>query len=193
MTDQTKHRKEIRKMLEVEYTPEEISDMGLDLARKTAELRTAEDHKKSAVSHLKSEIDSLTARTNDISNKINSGSEYRNVKCELEYNYETNKKTIIRTDTMEVVYDGEIPDDERQIPLVEPDAIEPGDGQSPEDEPKDTSPPPADGAEPQTEEIMPGEHEVDPELVKTEEEQEKLDAEDEKIKKNILIAQGSVK
>ena len=121
MTDQTKHRKEIRKMLEVKYTPEEISDMGLDLARKTAELRTAEEHKKSVVSHLKSEIDSLTARTNDISNKINSGSEYRNVKCELEYNYETNKKTIIRTDTMEVVYDGEIPDDERQIPLSEPD------------------------------------------------------------------------
>ncbi len=191
MTDQTKRRKEIRKMLEVKHTPEEISDMGLDLARKTAELRTAEDHKKSVVSHLKSEIDSLTARTNDISNKINSGSEYRNVKCELEYNYETNKKTIIRIDTMEVVYDGPIPDEERQIEMSEldeltdkTDLIAASEGRFPEEEPIDTTPDPADTGDPQTEESKDS---------ISEEEQAELDAQDEQIKKDILIAQGNVK
>ncbi len=169
--------------------------MGLDLARKTAELRTKEDQKKSVISQLKSEIDNLVAQTNDISNRINSGGEYRNVKCELEYNYETNKKTIIRTDTMEVVYDGEIPDEERQIEMgidklqnevteLKEEANSAIDAQSPEDEPNDTAPEQSDSDAPQTEGYKDS---------SIEEEQERLDAEDEKIKKDVLIAQGSVK
>ena len=161
MTDPTKHRKEIRKMLEVEYTPAEMSEMGLELARKTAELRTKEDNKKSVTSQLKSEIDNLTAGTNDLSNKINTGSEYRNVKCELEYDYEKGTKRIIRLDTAVVVYEGPIPDEERQIEMtpVSADATKAAadyldgvidentqpEGQSPEGRPSDSD-------EPQTEE-----------------------------------------
>ncbi len=124
MTDQTKHRKEIKKWLEVKYTDQEISEKSMELARKTGELRTAEENKKSVMSQLKSEIDSLSADTNKLGGEIVAGGEFRNVKCELEYNYTTNKKTIIRIDTMECIYDGPIPDDERQIPLSEPNKKE---------------------------------------------------------------------
>lgn len=175
MTDQTKHRKEIKKMLEVEFTPEEISQMGIDLAHKTGELRTAEDHKKSVVSQLKAGIDTLIAETNELSNKINSGHEYRNVKCEVEYDYSKNYKTIIRLDNAVVIYEGEIPDDERQIEMSVPDEpdkidlIAASEGRFPEDEPNDTGPEQTDGDAPQTEE-----------------------SEEQESKPNPLIAEGNV-
>lgn len=216
MTDQKKHRKEIKKWLEVKYTEVEISEKSMELARKTGELRTAEENKKSVMSQLKSEIDSLAADTNKLGGEIIAGGEFRNVKCEVEYNYETVQKSIIRLDTMEVVYDGPIPDEERQIEMSEPekgltdaldkedendewmnyskDKKDTSDEQSPVDEPNDTAPPQSDTDAPQTEESEDNEA-VQEEFKNkvTEETQAELDLEDEKIKKKILIAQGSVK
>ena len=64
--------------------------MSMELAQKTGELRTKEENKKSAMSQLKSEIDALSARTNELSLKIVSGKENKNVKCELFYDYANN-------------------------------------------------------------------------------------------------------
>lgn len=111
------HRKETRKWLEVKYTPEELSDMSMELARKNGERQKAEDQKKSANSQFKSDIDALTAKINELSRSVVTGSEMKNVKCEVAHNYENGRKTIMRLDTMEFIFDGEIPDDEKQMEM----------------------------------------------------------------------------
>lgn len=177
MEDEKKHRKEIRKWLDVDYTPEEISDMSMELAQKTGELRTKEENKKSAMSQLKSEIDALSARTNELSLKIVSGKENKNVKCEIEYNYETNKKSITRLDTLEVIFFGDIPEDEKQMEMDLKDDEKPSQDEQTPGGPVDTSgieQPPSDTPQ-------------------TEESQDKIDSEDEAIKEKIKESQEADK
>ncbi len=199
------HRKEVRKWLDVDYTPEQISDMGMELAQKTGELRTKEEHKKSAMSQLKSEIDALSARTNELSLKVVSGKENKNVKCEVMVDYVTNKKSITRLDTMKVIFYEDIPDDEKQMEMdLENDentsGAEQSSGAEPNQIPSDVSETKefmsgkhevdletakTEDSQEKTDEVMPGEHEVDPKLVKTKKQQAELDAEDEKIKEDV--------
>ena len=73
------------------FTEDEKRDIAVEMARKVAELNQAEDDKKAVMSDLKSKIDSLTAQVNGAASKLNSGFEYRSLKCEVDRDYKARK------------------------------------------------------------------------------------------------------
>ena len=81
------------------FTENEKREIASEMARKVAELNSAEDERKAVASSLKSRIDSLQAQVNDAANKLNNGYEYRNVKCEVDRDFK--EKTIY------FIFDGE--------------------------------------------------------------------------------------
>ena len=198
MEEPKKHRKEVKRWLEVDYTPEEISDMSMELARKNTEHQKAEDQKKSANSQFKSEIDKLTAEINDLSSNMLTGSEVKEVKCEIEDDYVLNKKSITRLDTKEVIFYGDIPEDEKQMEMdldseLEKDKKAHEELVGHEIDEKEPAEEQTSGAEPDTTD----EEQPPSEAPQTDESQDKLDAEDEKIKEDLkkdspLIYEASV-
>lgn len=101
------------------FTKDELDQMKTRLSVVTAELRDKEEEKKSVMSQLKSEIDHMVMETKTLSNKINSGYEHRQVKCEVNTNWETGLMEVVRTDTGELVESYPIPNEMRQRDLIE--------------------------------------------------------------------------
>ena len=84
------------------------------LAAAIAQKRGAEDNMKSHQTQLKAEIAGQEATINLLSEKINSGHEYREVDCVFEYNWKAKVKTLVRLDTGETVREVPIDDAEMQ-------------------------------------------------------------------------------
>ena len=94
---------ECSRYLKYDFTHEELEDIQKKLAHATLQLREKEEHKKAVMSQFTSDINSLKADTNLLAEKINSGFEFRDVTCDIEYDFNNNMKTIIRQDTGEIV------------------------------------------------------------------------------------------
>ena len=73
------------------FDEEERRDIAVEMARKVSELNQAEDDKKAVMSDLKSKIDGLQAQVNGAASKLNSGFEYRQLKCEIDRDYSQRK------------------------------------------------------------------------------------------------------
>lgn len=63
---------------------------------------------------MKSTIDGCDAQINLISDKLNTGSEFREIPCEIEYDFENKLKRWIREDTGEIAKEDIIPYNELQ-------------------------------------------------------------------------------
>lgn len=99
------------------------------LAAAIAQRRSAEDNMKSHQTQLKAEIAGQEAQINLLSEKINSGHEYREVDCVFDYNWKAKVKSLVRLDTGETVREAPIDDAELQQHLdidgrTEPEAGE---------------------------------------------------------------------
>lgn len=92
------------RQLRVEFTPEELLAIAKKLAEANADFTRAEEDKKAVTSQLKAKCDSIAARVSELSGKINSGFEYRQVNVVTKYDDpKTGTKTTYRLDKNEVV------------------------------------------------------------------------------------------
>jgi hypothetical protein len=90
--------------LRYDFTAVEVYDLSLKLANKTQDMASTENEKKSITSQLKSKLDGIKADVSSLSNKVANGYEMRKVECEVKYHKpKQGEKTIIRTDTKEVI------------------------------------------------------------------------------------------
>lgn len=118
------HRKKINTWLPVKYATAEMLEMGLSVSRKNGEVALKELNKKSAASQFKAEIEKLQAEISDLGEKIITGEHTESIECDVVYYYKDNRKTIIRADTKETIFDDVIPDYERQTELYDKDETE---------------------------------------------------------------------
>lgn len=105
--------KEVRELSCV-MTAEELAEASTLLAVKTMELGELEERKKSVAAEFKGKMDVMSAGNTVLARKINSRSELRQVECRWEYDWESGKKTLYRTDTGEQVSQDFIKEHEMQ-------------------------------------------------------------------------------
>lgn len=89
--------------LECVLTDEETLKYAKEMAEATNKLNQLEDSKKSYNSQIKSEIDSAAAKVNLLSRKVASGKEYRDIECDIVYDWDEKVKRFYRKDTGEFV------------------------------------------------------------------------------------------
>lgn len=91
-----------KRTLKYEFTDLEMLELGRDLSIKSQELRNLEDQKKSVVSEFSSRMTIAKEQIGQLSDKVASGYEMRDVYCTVVYHVpETGKKIFTRTDTGE--------------------------------------------------------------------------------------------
>ena len=90
------------------FNREELGKIATDLSQKVQELHEKEDRKKDVASQIKAEIDAVNSELNRLANCHRNGLEYRNIKCELSFDFEASKRTYTRKDTGEVIKEEEL-------------------------------------------------------------------------------------
>lgn len=114
----SKNRTTGREYLKYEFSEAELLEIGKQLGRSSQELETLEDNKKAVTSQLKAQIDGKQAEVSGLSNKMNSGCEYRYIDTRIEYNHPSpGIKTTIRNDTGAIIRTEVMSDDEKQLEL----------------------------------------------------------------------------
>lgn len=109
-------RKETRN-LQYKFSPDELRQLGRDLAEAQIQMRQLEDDKKRVADEWKARISGKDAEIALLSNMVRSGYEYRDIPCEAVLNEPVNKKTVRRLDTGEVVGVYDLTDSEKQRTL----------------------------------------------------------------------------
>ena len=103
--------------LECILNDKEKADYAKMLAEKVTEKSGLEDSLKSAQTQMKAEITACEAMINSHANKVNTGREFRYVKCNIKYDFKKKIKSWVREDTKKVVKEGVIPFEEMQEEL----------------------------------------------------------------------------
>lgn len=103
--------------LKTELSKEELVAAAEELAESTQSVNRQEDQKKAAVAQFKSDIEYAIARRNKFAGIVATKCEYRNVDCDMLYDYEEKMVTITRLDTGEEVTKRAMFEDELQRPL----------------------------------------------------------------------------
>ncbi len=99
------------------FTEQEKGELGKQLAKCFADHTEAEGRLKSIATQIKAEIAMIDGEMTSLSEKIRSGKEYRNVKCEKTFDYRLGVVTYIRLDTGEVYRERPLDEAERQASL----------------------------------------------------------------------------
>jgi hypothetical protein len=105
--------------LPVKLTREELEQRAKDLAKHTRDKAEAELQKKDVVAQITSTIKSCEAQLDKLAQAINTGVEYREVKCSWDYDYERGVKWLSRDDTGAEVERQTISESEKQLRLDE--------------------------------------------------------------------------
>lgn len=114
-------RKETR-FLKYLFTADELREIASNLARTCRELEQLDFEKKQITSDFKAKIDACTAQISKLSFNINNGHEYRDIECFVFLNDPIpGKKTVIRIDNNETVAVEDMPKEEMQEDLFDPD------------------------------------------------------------------------
>lgn len=111
-----------KEYLKCEFSEEERREMSMDLARNIGELKEKEAGKKEVVKSLDAELAKLEATIGSLATKVKDGYEYRNVDCDIIFNYDTKKKSFKRLDTGDVFKEQELRGDDLQVPLMDEEA-----------------------------------------------------------------------
>ncbi len=101
------------------FSDVEKKEIATEMAQKVSALQELEDDLKAVKSDFKGRIDRVTAEVNGAATKINTGSEMRQIECEVEYNYATKMVRSVRTDTFETVRERKMTSDEMQMDLTD--------------------------------------------------------------------------
>jgi deoxyribodipyrimidine photolyase len=95
-------QQKVKRTLKYEFSITEIQALGTELANKNQELLRIEDRKASVVSDYGSQIKICKEQINQLSDRVASGYEMKDVYCTVDYHQpEMNKKLLTRTDTGE--------------------------------------------------------------------------------------------
>lgn len=107
---------EVRK-LRCELTPEEQQKKAERLAELLQQQRDTEAELRASKSRYKGRIEQLVAERERVLHDFSTGTEARDVRCDLALDFDTGLATWIRTDTGEPLWSRPISDIERQRPL----------------------------------------------------------------------------
>lgn len=100
--------------LKTKLSEDEMTAYSKDMSEKYIEHGEVESEKKSKNSHFKGKTDVLEAQMAELSRKVSTQHEWRDVECHWAYNFSTNVKVLIRLDTGEVVREETVTDKDRQ-------------------------------------------------------------------------------
>jgi len=100
--------------LPCKLTNDELRVKGEELARLISNMSEVELAKKAKTAEFNGRIGDLQEKQDALSHEINQKAEVREVKCEEEFNWETNVVETIRTDTGAVIHTRIIRPEERQ-------------------------------------------------------------------------------
>lgn len=90
--------------LRVNFTNQELLEIGKKLAEAANELAAAEGEKKSITSQLKAKCDGIASRIEQHSGELTSGYTYRKIPCETRFDCpDKGQKTTVRLDTNETI------------------------------------------------------------------------------------------
>lgn len=85
------------------FTDEEKGKIAQEMAIKVVDLERAEDTKKAVVADYNAQIAGIKASTNLAATKLTNGWEMRNIKCEVEKDFERWKVRFLDMDTKKVL------------------------------------------------------------------------------------------
>ena len=94
--------KTVKRELECILTDAELKDYSKILATSVRERTKLEADLKSYSSHKKAEIETHNGTIALMSEKVASGKEYRDVVCDVVYDWDNKQKTYFRRDTLEI-------------------------------------------------------------------------------------------
>ena len=100
--------------LECKLTDTEKLNYGKIVSESNANRIRLTESLKAYNKQVKAEIESEEAKINELTHKINVGSEFRMIKCNIEYDFDKRVKAWIRQDTGEIAKDDIIPESELQ-------------------------------------------------------------------------------
>jgi hypothetical protein len=99
------------------FSVTEKAEMSSEMAQKVARLERTEDELKTVKAQFKSETEQLARDISTTAEKLNSGYEMRNIKCEVIRDYREGIVEYVRTDTGEIAKSRKMRDDERQMQI----------------------------------------------------------------------------
>lgn len=109
-----------RRNLRVPLSDKEIAER----AQRAAHLLSERDHKdeemKAAAKHAKAQIAEVEAELRRVSGEIRDGATYKDVECQRRHNYRLGKIEEVRLDSLEVIAERAMTDQERQLDLALP-------------------------------------------------------------------------
>lgn len=100
--------------LECILNDKELKDYSKELSKELTDKSRAEDDKKAFNSQMKARIDGHDARISALSEKIGSEKEYRDIECEVVYDWKAKTRSYLREDTGEIAFTDIIPERELQ-------------------------------------------------------------------------------
>lgn len=103
--------------LQVQFTDAEIRAFSREIAENYSRKGQLELDKKEMVKDMDARFGRCSSRINDLAQKITAGSESKNVKCEVVFDYDHCVKTCVRLDTGEQIWEVPLTGDELQRPL----------------------------------------------------------------------------
>lgn len=100
--------------LKTKLTPKELADYAKTLSEKYIENVQLEADKKGVVAEYKAKIDVILGQMGLLSQKVSTQCEWRDVECHWAYNWDTDRKELVREDSGEVVKEEKISQSDRQ-------------------------------------------------------------------------------
>ena len=125
-SDKTLTRK-VTKSLACKLTEAEVLQYGRDMAQEHAEYNRVEGEMKSVQKEYKAKLEEKQANIDKLSGRVHSGIEARDVACTETKNWIAGTVYTVRLDTMEVIEDRPMREDEKQMEIGGiPSTKEPG-------------------------------------------------------------------
>jgi hypothetical protein len=100
--------------LKTKLTPSELTAYSTEMSEKYIEHGQLEADKKGVVADYKGKTDVLEGQLGQLSVKVSTQHEWRDVEVHWAYNFTTNKKLLIREDSGEIVKEDKVTDADRQ-------------------------------------------------------------------------------
>lgn len=107
-----------KRTLACELTDKELLTRSRELARHNAKRTELENKKKEVVADCNARIQAQVSNIECLSAIVSNGYEYREVECTWEFDWEKDKKILIRKDTFTTVDMADITEEERQMSLL---------------------------------------------------------------------------
>jgi hypothetical protein len=118
----TTDRPRIYREARYDFTQQEIRELGRDMAREAQGVYDARAQKVATVAELSSLIKSAEKRVSDFAEKINCGYELRPIECiEILDSPRPGRKSVVRTDTQEVLEETAMSESELQESFAFPE------------------------------------------------------------------------